>query len=330
MGKYFRIAILGGTSQIARDLITSFSANEGDYLHLFARRPDEVAKWLTSVGMSGRFPVDDFAEFARNEFDAVINFVGVGNPAQAFAMGNSIFDVTTRFDEMVLNYLKSHPICRYLFLSSGAAYGSSFNEPATRDTVATVAINNLAPHDWYGVAKLHAECRHRAHPELAIIDIRVFNYFSRTQDIEARFLITDILRAIRDRVVLITASDYIVRDFLHPSDFYALVSALLAAPPANAAIDCYSSAPIDKPTLLANMQEKFGLQYEIAIATAGVNATGSKPHYYSLNTRAAEFGYQPSLSSLEGLLQESESMLRFYVKINVARCVNSQDMVNFV
>jgi len=167
-----------------------------------------------------------------------------------------------------------------------------------------VAINNLAPHEWYGVAKLYAECRHRAHPELPIIDIRVFNYFSRTQDIEARFLITDILRALRDKTVLKTSPDYIVRDFLHPSDFYKLVSALLAAPPANAAVDCYTRAPIDKPTLLAAMQEKLGLQYEITGAAAGVNATGGKPHYYSLNTRAADFGYQPAWTSLEGVLIE--------------------------
>jgi nucleoside-diphosphate-sugar epimerase len=305
-----RIAILGATSQIARDLIVSFSAAEDKHLHLFARRPDEVTKWLASVGLSGRYPVDDFSEFSKQEFDAVINFVGVGNPAQAVAMGNSIFEVTLCYDELVLNYLKTHPACRYLFLSSGAAYGSGFSEPANRDTVATVAINNLAPHEWYGVAKLHAECRHRAHPELQIIDIRVFNYFSCTQDIDARFLITDMLRAIRDKTVLQTSSDYIVRDFLHPSDFYKLVSALLNAAPANAAVDCYSKAPIDKPSLLAAMQEKFGLRYEITAVTAGVNATGSKPHYYSLNTRAADFGYQPVLTSLEGILTEAAAMLQ--------------------
>jgi len=304
-----KIAILGATSQIARDLIVSFAADEKQHLHLFARRPDEVTKWLASAGLTGRYPVDHFDEFAKQEFDAVINFVGVGNPAQAVAMGNSIFDVTLRFDEMVLDYLKTHPTCRYLFLSSGAAYGSNFNEPATRDTVATVAINNLAPHEWYGVAKLHAECRHRAHPELAIIDIRVFNYFSRTQDIEARFLITDILRAIRDKAVLKTSSDYMVRDFLHPSDFYGLVCALLAAPPANTAVDCYSRAPVDKPSLLADVQEKFGLKYEIIENTVGVNSTGNKPYYYSLNRKAADFGYQAVFNSLDGLMMELDAVL---------------------
>lgn len=298
------IAILGATSQIAKDLIVSFFADEDKHLHLFARRPDEVTKWLAASGLSGRYPVDEFSGFAKQEFDAVINFVGVGNPAQAVAMGNSIFDITLRFDEMVLEYLQAHPACRYLFLSSGAVYGSSFNEPAKRDTPAVVAINNLAPHEWYGVAKLHAECRHRAHPELSIIDIRVFNYFSRTQDLNARFLITDILRAIRDKTVLKTSPDYIVRDFLHPSDFYQLVSALLAAPVANTAVDCYSKAPIDKPTLLTAIQENFGLRYEVNEVNTIVNATGGKPHYYSLNSKAASFGYQPKLSSLEGLLIE--------------------------
>lgn len=304
-----KIAILGSTSQIARDLIVSFSEVPDKHLHLFARRPDEVTKWLASVGLSGRYPVDDFAVFAKHDFAVVINFIGVGNPAQAVAMGNSIFEVTLRFDEMVLDYLKTHPTCRYLFLSSGAAYGSVFNEPAQRDTPAVVAINNLAPHEWYGVAKLHAECRHRSHPELPIIDIRVFNYFSHAQDIEARFLITDIVRAIRDKTVLKTSADYIVRDFLHPSDFFRLVSTLLSASAANAVVDCYSRAPIDKPALLAAMQKEFGLRYQTTDAITSVNATGGKPHYYSLNTRAADFGYQPALTSIEGIARETEKIL---------------------
>lgn len=304
-----RIAILGATSQIARDLIVSFSAKDKTHLHLFARSPEEVRKWLAAAGLSGRYPADDFSGFAHHEFEAVINFVGVGNPAQALAMGNSIFDITLRFDQLVLDYLRNHQECRYLFLSSGAAYGSVFNEPANRDTPAIVAINNLSPQEWYGVAKLHAECRHRAHPEYGVFDIRVFNYFSRTQNISARFLITDILRAIRDKEVLKTSSDYIVRDFLHPADFYKLVRALLLAPVANTALDCYSRAPIDKPSLLSAMQERFGLQYEITSASASINATGSKAHYYSLNNRAADFGYQPDLTSLDGILMESEKLL---------------------
>ncbi len=304
-----KIAILGATSQIARDLILSLSQEAGKELFLFARRTAEVERWQAACGIKDRHPVADFSGFGKQDFDAVINFVGAGDPAQIASMGSSILDFTFLFDEMVLEYLDSHPACRYLFLSSGAAYGSNFSEPARRDTPAIIKINDLAPHEWYGVAKLHAECRHRAHPELHIIDIRVFNYFSRTQDIDARFLITDMLRAIRDGLALKTSADYIVRDYLHPSDFHQLVNALLSAPANNTAVDCYSKEPIDKPTLLAAMRDDFGLSYEVGGQSAGVNATGSKPHYYSVNRRAAEFGYQPAWTSMEGVLSEARAIL---------------------
>jgi nucleoside-diphosphate-sugar epimerase len=304
------IAVLGATSQIAKDLVLSFAAQGHHELTLVARRPEVVRQWLARFGVSGRYVVRDFDSFGADQpFDALFNFVGVGNPAQAAAMGASIFDVTLTYDDLALAYIRRHPSCRYVFLSSGAAYGASFDQPAEAGTGAVVNINSLQPQDWYGAAKLHAECRHRALAQLPIVDVRVFNYFSHTQDISARFLITDILRAIRDDTVLKTSSDYIVRDFLHPSDFFSLVNALLESPVANAVVDCYSKAPVDKPTLLAAMQREYGLRYEVMQAGAGINATGSKPHYYSRNRRAADFGYEPAFTSLEGILRESERSL---------------------
>jgi nucleoside-diphosphate-sugar epimerase len=308
-----KIAILGATSQIAKDLIVSFSNEKDKRLHLFARRPDDVKNWLKEAGLSEHYLVDDFGAFGTQEFDAILNFVGVGNPAQATAMGTSIFDVTLQYDELALNYVRQNTKCRYVFLSSGAAYGSSFDAPVDAETKATIALNNLQPQDWYGMAKLHAECRHRAHPELAIIDIRVFNYFSHTQDINAHFLITDVIRAIRDKKVLSTSTDLILRDYLHPSDFHQLVSVLLRAPRMNDVVDCYSKAHIDKSTLLSVMHEKFCLEYEVSKEYTGLNATGNKSNYYSLNKKAKNFGYFPRFSSIDTLILEIEKILKVSV-----------------
>lgn len=305
-----RLAILGATSQIAKDLVQSFAAQSSHELVLYARRPDVVSQWLVKVGLAGRYSVADFAAFSADEhFDAILNFVGVGDPAQAAAMGATIFDVTLKYDELALNYVRQHPECRYLFLSSGAAYGASFDAPVDVNTKATIAINNLQPQDWYAVAKLHAECRHRSLAHLPIVDIRVFNYFSHTQDMEARFLITDIVRAICDKTVLKTSAAYMVRDYLHPSDFYGLVSAILASPATNAVVDCYSKAPIDKTTLLTALQANFGLQYEVSPALVGVCATGAKTNYFSNNRRAQLFGYAPSKNSLQTVLDETFHVL---------------------
>ena len=306
-----QIAILGASSEIAKDLIRSFSGNPHFQLTLFARREQAVTEWLSSIGLSKQFMVKSFDAFDHNQhFDVLLNFVGVGNPAKAVAMGASILDATLQYDTMVLQYLQQHPSARYIFLSSGAAYGSSFNEPVNQNTSAIIPINHLQPQDWYGVSKLHAECRHRALPQLAIVDIRVFNYFSHTQDMSARFLITDIVRAIRDKTVLITSEGYIKRDFLNPVDFYQLVTKIIAANPANAAVDCFTLGPLDKQGLLLAMQEQFGLKFEISNSASLVNATGGKPFYYSMNRRAEEFGYHPTLTSLEGVSKEVEIYLR--------------------
>jgi nucleoside-diphosphate-sugar epimerase len=301
-----RIAIMGATSQIAKDLIQSFAHNREHNLVLYARRPQAVMQWLTQADSGDRYAVLDFSDFSIHEyFDAILNFVGVGNPAKAAAMGASVFEVTLAYDELALTYLKRHPTCRYIFLSSGAVYGSNFQRPADACTKTTIDINHLQPQDWYGISKLYAECRHRAMEHLSIVDIRIFNYFSHTQDLRARFLITDILRSIRDGAVLKISPAHIIRDYLHPSDFYQLVNLMLSAPlSTNTAVDCYTLEPIDKHSLLELMSKKFCLKFEFD-EVAGINSTGIKPNYYSLNYKASEFGYQPKLTSVAGILQET-------------------------
>lgn len=302
-----RVAILGASSQIAKDLIRAFAAGGRTEPLLYVRDVEAARRWQRGLGLD--FAVADYAAYGAEAHEAVLNFVGVGDPQRAAQMGGAIFDITQRFDDLALAGLRRHPERRYIFLSSGAAYGSTFLQPAGPDSRASIALNALTPQEYYSVAKLHAECKHRALAELAITDLRVFNYFSHTQDIEARFFITDILRAIRDGRVLQTGADAMVRDYLHPSDFHQLVERVLAAPPGNRALDCYSAAPVDKATLLAQMEQRFGLRYAVGPAAAVVNATGAKPHYYSLNRQAAELGYQAAFSSIDGIAAEAAIIL---------------------
>jgi nucleoside-diphosphate-sugar epimerase len=305
------IAILGATSQIAKDLTLLLSAQGSHELTLFARRPDAVTRWLKNVGLSGRYHVFDVAALGGEKgFNAIINFVGVGNPAQAQAMGASIFDVTLKYDELALRYVLQHPECRYIFLSSGAVYGGSFDVPVDQYSKVILPINDVKPHNWYGVAKVHAEFRHRSMPHLPIIDLRIFNYFSQFSDIEARFLVTDILRAARDGKVFETSNENIVRDYIGPQDFLQLVMKVLAAPPENIAIDCYTQRPVDKFSMLEGMSAAFGLRYSLGEQNTGILATGDKLHYYSKSRKAAHlFGYAPTSASLDLVIEQSKLLL---------------------
>lgn len=304
-----RLAILGGTSQIALDFVSRLAGDHGWEATLFSRRP-AVASEALAKALPGRrvesLPFDRFGQVGA--FDGVVNFVGVGDPARAAAMGASIFDVTLQFDTLALGYLQSSPKCRYVFLSSGAVYGGAYDNPPTERTPAQVPIHDFGPRDWYGAAKLHAECRHRALGNLDIVDVRVFNYFSRTQDPAARYLVTDALRAIRDGTVLQVTPDDVMRDFVHPVDFCRLLYAVLSSPGANVAVDCYSGAPVGKFQMLDMMSSEFGLRYEIRSGVA-INATGTKPNYFSRNRAAERFGYEPSRSSIEALREELAACL---------------------
>ena len=73
-----RIAFLGATSQIAKDLALSFCEQSGHELVLYARRPEAVSQWLASVDLPKRYTVHKFSAFTVTEnFDAIFNFVGV-------------------------------------------------------------------------------------------------------------------------------------------------------------------------------------------------------------------------------------------------------------
>lgn len=302
------VAILGVTSQLAADYYAE-AARSGNYnLRAFARDPAAGRRALEVRGISAE--VFDLATFEDGDYSAIVNFIGVGDPARAAAMGSTIFEITRHWDERVLGYLRRFPDTRYVFFSSGAVYGDAFDAPVGPATLATFPINRLGPTNWYALAKLGAEAGHRALPEQTIIDLRIFNYVSRTQDIGARFLVTDAARAIRDSSLLETTAQAVTRDYLDPPGLHRLVGACLAAPiGTNCPVDAYSRAPITKAELLALLGQAFGLRYEERQAADTINATGIKPCYYSLDRTAAAWGYEPPHSSAEAVTNEVAGLL---------------------
>ena len=299
------IAILGATSQIAQDLILSFSKCKDYDFSIFGRNVALLQKWINSESLSDKYQVQEYSEFANHQkYDVIINFVGIGDPVKAQKMGSDIFKITEEYDDMALEYLKQHKKTKYIFLSSGAVYGGNYQEPVNKDTVAIIDINNLKSTDWYAISKLYAEAKHRSMPELSIVDVRVFNYFSHTQDMNARFLITDIVRAIKNKKVFKTSADNIIRDFITPPDFYSLLQAIINFKPINRAVDCYTKSPISKFDLLDGLGDKLGLEYEIDNNVDIINATGIKLNYYSVYKIADGIGYFPKNTSLDGIIQE--------------------------
>ena len=298
-----KIAILGATSQIARDLMLSFS--DEHKLELFSREPAGMERWMVENGLAN-FSSKTYFDFpAVRNLDAIINFVGVGNPERLQKMGRNIFHVTESFDQMAMEHLEDNRDCIYIFMSSGAAFGDNFVIPADINKVAAYPLNDIQPRHYYGLAKFMAEVRHRM-SDRNIIDLRVFNYFSYTCNLKYKYMIN----CIKDGSVFKVDRTPIMRDYIGPLDFYQMINILISQTKINTAVDCYSRQPVSKDTLLTKMAERYGLKYETQAAPVGLAATGVKENYYSNNTGAYALGYRPTLTSLETIFIGADRILK--------------------
>lgn len=294
-----RIAILGATSMLAADYAAfSMAQPSAVRFSLFARNADQIKAALAYRGVTAEADCRPLDTFDSGEWDAIISFIGVGDPARAIAMGADILQITRYWDDRILDYLRRNTQCRYVFLSSGAALGLAAAQPSAADTTARFAINDLGPSAYYGISKFYAEAVHRASAPLSIIDIRIFNYISRFADLGHRFFINEAIASIKNSVTLHVDANNMWRDYLDISDFHGLMTACLNAPSNyNRPIDAYSRSPASKAEILKMLQEDFGLDYRVS--NGGIDATGSKSDYYSKDRTAETLGYQPRFSSIE-------------------------------
>lgn len=304
-----KIAILGATSHIAKGLIAEFCNRETLELFLFARSPGRVDDFLAFIGCGKAAAVHPFVEFYGEKYDIIVNCVGIGDPGRLSESISSIFKITEEYDNLVLDYLARYPETLYIHISSGAAYGTDFSRPADDSTLARFAINHLGPGDYYGIAKLNSEAKHRALSWLNIVDLRVFGYFSRFIDIETKFFLSEVISCAREGKELLTGPGNITRDYVHPRDLMSLVECCINIGKINDVYDVYSLHPATKFEILDYFSRKHNLRYRVKADFKGETVTGSKDNYYSINRRAKGIGYIPRITSLDSIAEESQVIL---------------------
>ncbi len=303
-----KIAILGATSHIAKGLIDNFCKGKANKLYLFARSTDKAKEFLLNINCDRVCDVKPFAEFGKDKYGVIINCVGIGNPALLKDTGASIFELTETYDNLILNYLKNNKTSVYINFSSGAVYGREFLCAVNNSSKNYISVNVLNESCYYSIAKLNSEAKHRSYPELKIMDLRVFAYFSRFIDLKSKYLITGIINSIRKGEIFKTGKSNIVRDYIGPEDLFSLVRCCIEKG-SNEAYDVYSRKPVRKLDLLNSFHKAFGLEYKISGRRIPDSVTGAKDIYCSKNRKAKELGFKPKYDSLELLIKETEAIL---------------------
>jgi nucleoside-diphosphate-sugar epimerase len=284
------IAILGATGMVGLSLARRL-AERGEPLHLFARSPERLAtqSWPSHVRPRS------LSAFHAGEFDLVINAIGAGDPARVTVLGATLVEITDSFDRMILADMRHDT--RYVFLSSGAVYGSSFAEPATATSRINLPVNDLASVPPYTLAKLCAEVRHRHLPDRAILDLRVFGFADITVPLDGRFFLAELARSVISRLPFKTSATDFIRDFAGSAEAVSLIDCWSDSGAPNGAYDLYTKAPVSKATLLDLARNRFGV--DVVVSDVADSPTGLKPVYASNYHAASKLGYAPMRDACE-------------------------------
>ena len=305
--KQKNIAIFGSTGHIGKNLISFFIKNNDFKIFLFSRdiKKFESLKMIFSDTMS----FNTYDDFGKNEYDVIINCVGISNPNAFEKNSRSIFDTAEFYDTMVLDYLKNFPTTLYINLSSGAVFSGEFDKPVDDSSTYKFDATELNKGEMYSVSKMYLESKHRSLPDLNIVDLRIFGFFSRFIDVNAGFFMSELLQALKNKSEFITDKKDFVRDYVNPKDFYDLTKNCIANKKINDVFDVYSKEIISKFQILEECFNKFDLKFKLVEKIESISPTGVKKNYYSLSRKAEKINYSPQFSSLETILNESSLFL---------------------
>lgn len=305
-----KIAILGATGHIGKNLVIELVKHPEYNITAFARDLKKLGDFLSIRDIEGKVAVKTFNEFPRGDYAVAVNCVGVGDPAKLKAIGYGIFKLTETYDDLVLDYLEIHPHTLYVNISSGAVYGTDFSLPAEETSSSQIQVNNIRESDYYRIAKINSESKHRARKWNHIIDLRCFSVFSRFIDLSARFFMSELILSAINKKEFVTSRNDMIRDFIHPADLVNLVDKCIVAHRLNDVFDVYSLKPVSKHEILSYFAEKYGLSYSYGDEISVANATGEKSIYYSNNRRARDVGYAPNYSSMQCIIEETDEIMK--------------------
>lgn len=293
------IAIFGSSGHVAKGLIFQFAQESSKFkLYLFARNLTKVQGFINKHVEHLDYELLPFNKFNEQKYDVIINCIGFGTPNKVSENMQTLFEVTEHFDNLIIEYLKKNSETLYINLSSGAAYCSEFETPASKNMKSSLTINELQSKDFYGITKMYSEAKHRSLTKLRIIDLRLFGYFSKFIELNSNYFLTELINCIREKKLFATNNINIIRDYSHSYDLFTLIIKIITSEK-NEAFDVYSNKEISKFEILNLFENEYNLQYKIDDSLHVASATGMKMNYYSENREANKLEYYPQYTSLE-------------------------------
>lgn len=301
MKKFKRILILGSNSEIARDMIKKFDTNY--FLFFITHRKNILIKWLQNNRIKN-YKIINLSEINKIfNLDIILNFIGSGDPKKTYKLKNNFIEINNKYDDYCLNYLKKNKNTKYIYFSSGSIFSNfKFKPVNSRSKV----VNRKLQNSVYKKIKYLTEKKHRKLNNFMIYDLRIFNYFSSTQNINNSFFISLIIKSILKNKIFKTSSNNFYRDYIGPNDLFNIILKFIKMNISNNVFDIYSKKIISKEEIVKFFKNKYKLKVQYIN-----NDQTDNIFYYSVNYKLSKIiNYKPKLTSIENIENESKNILK--------------------
>lgn len=302
-----KIALLGATGYVGRSLLREFFIDDTKTYHLFlfSRSKEKLYTHIPEIPKKIGYSIHSLDEWNKETYDVIINCTGVSSNPNSQKNPYELFKVAEEIDTLIIDYIHKHPRCIYINISSGVVYGDNFEKSVNEKTNTILPAGFSQGGEAYAVTKINAEAKHRALSNFNIVDIRIFGFFGSLVDVDSPFLMSEIVKSIKDKHVFLTNKDDIIRDYIIAKDLLELVCLVMKEKKINDYFDIYSKKPISKFALLDALAKKYALIYVIFKPQTTSQKIIIKKSYYSRSKKATDMlGYKPTRTSLESILYE--------------------------
>lgn len=304
-----KVAILGVTGYVGRSLLHEFFLEKEKFtLSLFSRTPKKVETLLSTMSEHHNYEIKNLVDFSSGIYDVIINCTGIGDPSVLKNDPFSIFTVTEEIDSLILSYITKNKETLYINLSSGAVYGNNNEISPHNSSQSIISLENMTAYDYYAIAKINSEAKHRAMKDAHIIDLRIFAFFSSFVDSDSGFFMSEVIRSLIQKNEFMTTEEDMVRDYICPKDLFSMICLVIEKKTGNYFFDVYSKFPVSKFEILDFCKNTYGLTYSVRKKE---ETTGVTKLYYPRNKKASVLGYEPKYTSLVGIQIEIDKILKY-------------------
>jgi nucleoside-diphosphate-sugar epimerase len=235
------------------------------------------------------FPHND-KEIAQNTFSHIIHAATEASAAVNQQKPQVMFDTIVNGTRRTLDFAAANSVRKFLFVSSGAVYGTQPPQLAHISETFTGGPDPLDTANAYAEGKRSAEllCRLAASSELEIKIARCFAFVGPYMQLDAHFAIGNFIAdRLRQRPVLVQGDGSAVRSYLYAADLMVWLWTILFKGQSGRAYNVGSEDALNIATLARAVVDALPSAVDVNIASMAVPGVPA-PRYVPCTARARE------------------------------------------